>query len=315
MRFARPWPKDTARRTKTLSISHRAIPVNQIARHAAVAVTALCAVIATVTLVPGSGERIRRVALPWHRSAPAAFRVVVRSGEQVVKRGDPVTLSAYAERITSGNGGATPPDATLILRDGPESPETRTAMIGEGGVFHITLPPVVVDFDYCVEIGPNRSEWFRVTALDAVELTEGTRVEITSPAYTKRPKHALAVLTNLDGLQYSMVNFQLKFLRPAAAAHLEWRPDGATKSEVLSLDLAPDRHGATGAFTLTMSGSLRLVLVREVEGKKLRTDTANERPRRTRRAEPAVVRGSERDHDATANREARRTRADYLRRA
>ena len=93
--------EDTARRTKAVDLA-QAIPVNQIARDAAVAIVALLAVIATVVLVPGSGDRIRRVAMPWHRSAPAAFRVVMRSGEQVVRRGDPITLSAYAERINSG---------------------------------------------------------------------------------------------------------------------------------------------------------------------------------------------------------------------
>ena len=146
-------------------------------------------------------------------------------------------------------------------------------MTADGGAFHATLPPVTADFDYCIEIGANRSEWFRVTALDAVELTDGTRVEITAPVYAKRPKRTLAALTNLDGLQYSTVSFQLKFNRPAATAHLEWRPDGAAKSEVLSLDLAPDRHSGTGMFPLTASGVLKLALVREVDGKKLRSDT------------------------------------------
>ena len=43
---------------------------------------------------------------------------------------------------------------------------------------------------------------------------------------------------------------------------------------MIALDLAPDRRSAAGTFPLTTGGALRLVLVRESDGRTLRTDTA-----------------------------------------
>ena len=263
--------EDTARRTKSVDLA-RALRVKPVAWLAAGAAALALSVAATAALVPGSGDRFRRVAAPWHRAGGAAVRVIVTSGEPVVRRGGPVTLTAYAER--TGTAPAVPADAALIVRDGPDAPEARLPMTGDGTAFHITLPCVAADFEYGVEIGAARSEWFRVTALDAVDLADGTRVEIVSPEYAKRPTRVFAGLADIDGLQFGAVTFELKFTQPAAVAHLDWRPEGAAKSDVIALDLAPDRRGATGTFPLTAGGVLRLVLVREADGKKLRTDTA-----------------------------------------
>ena len=211
--------EDTARRLKTIE-PDAAVPLKASAWLAAVAGAALLAVVVTAALVPGTGDRLRRVALPWQRPGASTVRVVVTSGEPVVKRGAPVTLTAYAERT----GSTAAPEATLVMRDGPDAPETRVPMIGDGSAFHVTRPSVVNDFEYRVEVGGARSEWFRVTALDAVELADGTRVEIVAPDYAKRPKRVLTALTDFDGLQFGTASFQFKFTRPAAAAHFDWRP-------------------------------------------------------------------------------------------
>src|SRR5262249_46082472 len=66
---------------------------------AAAATLALAGALLAATLVPGAGEHIRRVALPWSRPAASQYRVSVTSGDPVVRRGDTVTLSAYADKI------------------------------------------------------------------------------------------------------------------------------------------------------------------------------------------------------------------------
>src|SRR5262245_21680656 len=67
-------------------------------------------------VIPGSGERLRRVAFPWYRPAQVVpYRVVVTSGDLVVRRGDPVTLSAYVERTAVH--AALPESAVLVFRD------------------------------------------------------------------------------------------------------------------------------------------------------------------------------------------------------
>ncbi|QJX00957.1 hypothetical protein [Frigoriglobus tundricola] len=260
--------EDTARRTKVVDLA-RALPWGEVVRHAAVATATVLAVALTVTLVPGSSDRLRRVALPWHRTGTAAFRVVVTSGEPIVKRGGPVTLSAYPERTGAGAS-----DAVLVTRDSPDAPETRHTMTGDGSGFHATVPRAAADFEYCVEIGPARSQWFHVSVIDAAELAEGTRTEIAAPDYARRPKRVIAGLADFDGLQFGTATFRLAFTLPVAAAHFDWRANGAGKSDLVPLALAPDRCGATGTFPFGASGTLRLVLVREADGKKLRTETA-----------------------------------------
>ena len=260
--------EDTARRTKVVDLT-RALPWGEVVRHATVAGATVLAVALTVTLVPGSSDRLRRVALPWHRGGTATFRVMVTSGEPIVKRGGPVTLSAYPERTGAGSAGA-----VLVTRDAPNAAETRLTMTGDGSGFHATVPRVTADFEYCVEIGSARSEWFHVSAVDAAELAEGTCTEIAAPDYAKRPKRVITGLADFDGLQFGTVNFRLAFTVPVAAAHFDWRADGAGKSELFSLELAPDKCGATCAFPLSAGGVLRLILVHEANGKKLRAETA-----------------------------------------
>lgn len=120
--------EDTARRAKAVDLV-RALPLKPVLWFVAGAAGAVLAVVATAAIVPGSGDRIRRVALPWHRPTMAAFRIVVTSGEPVVKRGGPVTLSAYAER--NGNGTGVPTEAVVAFRDGPGAPEVRESMTAD----------------------------------------------------------------------------------------------------------------------------------------------------------------------------------------
>jgi|GEM_PF-2210516 len=260
--------EDTARRAKTVDLT-AALPIKPIAVFFTVAVVPILVALGLAFLVPGSGERIRRVAMPWSRpNGKAEFRVVVRSGEPVVRRGGPVTLSAYSE-----GRGSPPSEATLIVRDSVNGPESRYSMMSDGVAFHITLPSVPCDFEYRVEIGSAQSGWFQVTAIEAVELTEGTHLDIVPPAYTMLPRSILtSIPARLDVLQYSVVELGLKFNRPAASAHFDWQPDQAARAEFIPLALSADRRSVTTTLPLRQSGILKLVLVSEERGKTLSTE-------------------------------------------
>lgn len=248
-----------------------AVPVRPVVGFASGALVAVAAVVAAAVLMPGSAERLRRVVAPWAKSGPGAFRVVVTSGEPVVRRGGPVTLSAYAERVSSVPTPA--PDAVLVTRDAAGAPEARTTMAADGLSFHATRAAVAADFEYRVEVGGARSEWLRVSALDAVELAPGTAIEVAPPDYAKRtPTRVLPALSDFEALQFSAVAFRLKFTHPAATGHLDWRPVGATKSELIALEFGSDHTTATAQLSLRSDGTLKLVLVRESGGKRLRTD-------------------------------------------
>ncbi|MFM8273131.1 MAG: hypothetical protein ACKODX_12470, partial [Gemmata sp.] len=262
---------DAARRAKRADLAG-AIPTYPAKLAVCGALIALLGFLIAAGVVPGSADRLRRVLLPWSRTPGAGGRVVVTSGEPVVRRGGPVTLTAYAQS-TDANA-PVPSAAVLVSRAGPGAPEERVPMTADGaGAFHATRAEVPGDFEYRVQIGAATSEWLRVTALDPVELAAGTRIEVVPPAYTGGPKEARG-FERLLVPEHSALTLHLKFTRPPALAHLDWHPNGEARSSPLALELGPDRLSGTATFRVPQSGALRLALASEVGGKKLRTTEA-----------------------------------------
>lgn len=268
--------RDTEARTRDLDFA-QAAPIRPAARLVAATGAVVVLAVATAVAVPGIGSQLRRVALPWHRPAVVPpFELVITSGDPVIRRGDPVTLTMY---LRPTEPGAVLPDAaTLVLRQSSGSGERWLPMAGDGtAAFHATLPAVADDFDYRVEAGASASGWYTVRVADPVELTGQCTAGIVPPAYATgiAPK-SLAGFTDLDGLQYSTATLRLRFSRPAESAVLAWRPEGRPASEPadpLPIDLVPDRTGGTATFRLTANGVLRVVLVNDPGPRKLRTET------------------------------------------
>ena len=176
--------KETDQRTRRLEFSRVAPSRSSVGIAALAAVVALAALV-PLALVPGSGERVRRFALPWYTPpADVSYRIVVSSGEPVVRRGEPVTLSAYLEPTRPG--AVLPSTAALVVRGpGSKGEKTLTMTASEGAAFHLTLPGVADDFEYRVAAGPARSEWHKVIAADPVALTTGTTLTLHPPGYAE----------------------------------------------------------------------------------------------------------------------------------
>lgn len=264
--------RETELRTRAMDFA-QAAPVRPVAWLAGGAGGAALLALLCAAVVPGSGERLRRVAVPWYKPPHVIpYRVVVTSGDLVVRRGDPVTLSAYIERTVPH--AALPESAVLVLRDGPGSAVRKLPMTGDGSAaFHVTRPGVAADFEYRVEAGPAASEWHAVSAADPVELTEQSAAEITPPAYAAGlvAPRAVTGLTELEGLQHSTAALHLRFSRPPATVLLEWRPAGGGLV-IVPVQLAPDKLSAAATVRLTENGALRVVLLNETGPRKLRTD-------------------------------------------
>jgi hypothetical protein len=264
---------ETEARTRSLDFA-AAAPVRPVARLAGAAGAVVLVALAAAVAVPGAGERLRRVGLPWHRpAAGVTFRVVVSSGNPVVKRGDPVTLTGYVERIDPK--AVAPEAALLVFRDGAGSAERKLPMAGDGaGAFHVTRPNVTGDFEYRVEVGSAASDWHTVVVADPVQLTDQTTAHISPPAYaTTVPKKSVAAPTELDGLQHSTALLDLKFSRSCASAFLDWRPESNGPTEVLPVTLAADAHSGTATFAMKQNGTLRVVTINETGPRKLRSET------------------------------------------
>jgi hypothetical protein len=240
-------------------------------RAVAAAALSLVGCLLAATLVPGAADHLRRVAFPWQRGAVAQYRVVVTSGDAVVRRGGTVTLSAYAEKLDPAAPAAT--KATFVIRTKSPAREVRVLMPADAsGGFHITRSAVTANFEYRVEIEGAVSDWFTVTAIDPVGLADGSTTELIPPKYAPgAARRATPGFSALDGFPHATAEYQFRFTRPASAASLEFLAPGGSL-ELTPVALSDDGMTGSAAFRLKQDGSLRLVLIAEEKGKKLRTE-------------------------------------------
>lgn len=236
---------------------------------AAAAALSLVGCLLAGALVPGAGEHLRRVALPWQRPAAGPYRIVVTSADAVVRRGEPVTLSAYTEKLTPT--APTPETATLVCHIPGEKEQRHPMTPDETGAFHITLMSVQTNFRYRVESGNAASNWFTVIAIDPAEVAPESVVLVHPPEYAPAVTGRLFPgFGPFDGFQYGTAELRLRFTRPISTALLEWRPDGKDKPELPPVAFSPDLLGATATVPLHQSGTLRLITFTEQNGRSLR---------------------------------------------
>jgi hypothetical protein len=254
--------RDTERRTARLNFL-AAAPRGYSLRLAALSLLALLLAAGPLLILPGGGTRLRRVVQPWHvPNAEPTFRLVVSSGDPVVKRGEGVTLSGYAERLKADE--PLPSEASVVLRE--KGAERTYPMRGdERGSFTFTKPSVAGDFEYCLVCGGLRSEWRRVAVVDPAQIAPGTRIRIRPPGYAAAtiPERTLDGLGEIEAFQFGSAAFDMKFQQPVGAAALQWKPDGTpanAPAEVIPVTLSPDRASATAEFPVRADGTLRWVL-------------------------------------------------------
>jgi hypothetical protein len=238
----------------------------------ALAALAVAATFTGVLLAAKNGDRVRRVALPWHnRAVIAPFEIIVVTGDAAARRGEPVTLTAYLK--PNDAGAALPDAATLAIRGGESIP-----MTGLRGAFHATLPAPDSDFEYRIEAGNHASEWHAVRLADSVELAAGTKIAITPPEYAAPfAKPSTADFADVEALQYSTAVFHLKFSRPAESAAIEWRPEGRNSFEAadpIAVSLSADRLGGAATLPLRTAGRATVILVNESGPRRLRTEAS-----------------------------------------
>lgn len=215
--------------------------------------------------LPGTGERVRRFALPWYTPpVEVPFRVVVSSGNPVVKRGDPITLSAYLAPTRPDV--ALPKDAVLVIRQADH--DKRLPMLGgESGGFHLVQTAVAETFAYRVEAGEGASEWHTVTAADPIAVAEGTTITIHPPRYAEGivPPVTRPGFAEFESLQFGTAALTLKFTAPPADAYLHWKPTHPRHGGPTSFPvrLVADRLTGTADVPIPTDGTLTLVLVGE----------------------------------------------------
>ena len=169
----------------------------------------------------------------------------------MVKRGDAVTLTGFLEKLAPD--AALPETASLVYKEeGGE--DKKLPMTGDDkAAFSVTRPTVKEGFEYCIEAGGLRSDWFKATVVDAVKITDATAFTISPPKYAKGliEEQRQQGLHEFEAIQYSKVTFELKFDRPARSANFEWKPSnpgGQIAADQFFANLNEDRTSGTAEW-------------------------------------------------------------------
>lgn len=164
------------------TVSMRVVVRRDRLRAWAVAMSVLLAVLAVTWLAYPShvGVLIRRFCMP--RTPITQTQIASLTGNQVVCRGEPLTLEARVE-------GRVREKADLVIhRAGtPERRTTHNLTAGAPDVFACALRSVKEPFSYRWECGDGTTEWFEVRAEDRPAVAQA-RVRVIPPAYSKLPE-------------------------------------------------------------------------------------------------------------------------------
>jgi hypothetical protein len=229
-------------------------------------VTALLVILVLLVplfVAPRGGELTRRFFLPFYTpSKSVPYKVVVTSGDPAIKRGDPISLTAYVE--PTRQDAQLPTAATLVVT--ANGKEERLAMTSnEANVWYARRPAAEADFDYRVEAGGAVSDTHHVFVVEPITLG-AAHVTVNPPAYAVQGREDQRVegLGELVALEHSTISFELRFVPRPASAVLEFAPaaegDDRPKPNKQRFPLQVGTDGsATVAVPATKSGTFALI--------------------------------------------------------
>ncbi len=249
-----------------------------------VAGLALVAAVLPAFFLDAYADFSRSLFTSWWPAVP--YELQVEPGNTVAAKGRPLTVTA---RVVGGRRAGTLPDQCfLVYDDGPDGPKPiRMTPQGENQ-FSYTFGKVEDHFRYQVKAGAAGSDFFRVTAVEPVDLAANSpKVSITPPSYVKTTKPAgeSSSLRGHEGvrdfsvLQFSQVRWHFHFTRPATEGKIRFaasqRETGEnTTSKDFAVALSSNRLEGTlelpaagpGSFalTLTLADEHQIITVKEL---------------------------------------------------
>jgi hypothetical protein len=237
------------------------IPMGRSVRLAALATITALVAIAALLIVPGGSMRARRFVMPWSDGRPPSpFRIVVTSGEPLLKRGSTFPITASLERIRPG--GEWPGTLRAMIREG-QGNVTAITLVGDGrGAYAGVRPRVQNDFQYAVTLNAGEEAWLNVRVADAVSLTDGTKTTIDPPTYAqaRMPRSERPGFDGADAVAHSGIRWTWTFDHPAESASLEMLTDSGRR-EAIPLRIDSSRRTATAETILLESGTYALSIV------------------------------------------------------
>ena len=263
--------QDAATRTKKLDLT-RAAPAQTTIVFAVAGVLAVLAILVPLVTVPRAAEHAKRFFLPWYAPAvEAPFKIVVTSGDPIVKRGESTALTGLIE--VTKTPAVLPHEVVAIIKSGNRTDRVPMNFDKERREAFVTRGPLEADFDYQIVCGDVASEWHHVTVIDPVRL-ESAKLLVQPPAYAQKAgEKQLSVegFAELSVLQYSKITYDLRFTRLPSGAWLEWKPENDDAGRIVApskKELVVTQDGTTRiTITAAANGEYRLIL----EADKLRT--------------------------------------------
>jgi hypothetical protein len=199
-----------------------------------------------LALVPGllwpdrSADFGRRLLRSWFsndlRGSPG-YSLQVKPGDAFAAKDRPLVITVTADR--ERDAVPLPAAGFLVTADGDGKKARVPLRADRPGSFTYEIESLPGDLRYQVQAGEAVSRWYRITAVEPVELAaQSPAVTITPPSYVNpqvHPPQTLQGICELTALQYSTVRFDFRFTRPAESARVE-----LTRQKPRSVDLTEE---------------------------------------------------------------------------
>ena len=151
----------------------------------------------------------------------AGYRMEVAPANATLASGRPVAIRV---RLISEDVRVPLPKACFLMLSEAEG-AVRHVMRADKEEFTFTLEKLTGDLNYRIEAGELTSAEYHLTAVQPIELADGSpRIEVTPPPYVNRHVHPLVTSTSgadFSALQFSTVRFEFRFSRAPVAVRLQ----------------------------------------------------------------------------------------------
>ncbi len=223
---------------------------------------AMLFVLSAALVLPGFGAFTQRFVLAW--GATPAWRVEVSPGSTALFHGGAVRVTARL--ISMDEGEPEPIECTLITRSQDGTGQRRAMVASTPGAFTVELHDLQADLTYTVEAAGARSEEYRLTVVEPVELAKAPMLHLLAPPYVAPDVHPARTLTldqEVIATQYGGVNAEFVFTRPPRHASLVMK--SGDSAVVLPLVAGEGALASRVEHRLSACGSFQIALALEME--------------------------------------------------
>jgi hypothetical protein len=202
------------------------------------------------------------------------YQIEVAPAHAALAKGRPATINV---RLISEDARVPLPKRCFLLLRGTGDVPTRQAMQAlskatEGETardFTFTLEKLPGDLVYRIEAGELVSDDHHLTAVDPVELAQGSpEIQVKPPPYVNKEIHPAQTIKesgDFAALQYGTVRFDFRFNRPPVSVNLKVKKQGDHTRNWSEVALDSTQQGAIAVVPTAEVGTFQATLLMEAE--------------------------------------------------